>query len=158
MGTSRRYSAYYDRQMDHRILQRIATEHPLQTLTDHERQADLLPVTRDPQPKPCTAWVRFGPHPMQVDAVVVVWNDLAWPDGLPAANGAVPIYLRFDAQTPTLTLTTPTPEHAEKDDQHAEDVALTWNTQLNSADVAYILFQAPVLVAVHTAEMLRARP
>jgi hypothetical protein len=83
-----------------------------------------------------------------------VWNDLAWPDVLPAANGAVPIYIRFDAQTPTLTLTTPIPGHEEKNDQHAEDIALTWNTQLNSADVAYILFQAPVLVAVHAREML----
>lgn len=77
MGTSKRYSQYYDRRMGHRILQRIASERPLQTLTDHERQTDLLPVTRDPQPKPCKAWVRFGPHPVLVDAVVVVWNELA---------------------------------------------------------------------------------
>lgn len=66
-----------DRLMDNRILQRIASEHPLQTLTDHELRTDTLPFTRDPQPKPCKAWVRFGPHALQVDAVVVVWNDLA---------------------------------------------------------------------------------
>ena len=44
---------------------------------------------------------------------------------------------------------------AEKVDQYGEDRALTWNPQLNSADVAYILYQSPVLVAVHAREMLR---
>ena len=63
--------------MDARILQRIADENPLQSLTDSELQKDRLPVTRDPNPKPCRAWVRFGPHAMLVDAVVVVWNDVA---------------------------------------------------------------------------------
>lgn len=77
MGTNKRYAAYYDLQMDNRILQRIADENPLQTLTSNELQSDRLPVTRDPQPKPCKAWVRFGPHAMLVDAVVVVWNDVA---------------------------------------------------------------------------------
>lgn len=63
--------------MDDRILQRIVAENPLQTLTEAELQADVLPVTRDPQPKRCKAWVRFGPHATRVDAVVVVWNDVA---------------------------------------------------------------------------------
>ena len=63
--------------MDDRILQRLAADHALQSLTPQERQESLLPVTRDPQPKKCKAWVRFGPHATQVDAVVVVWNDLA---------------------------------------------------------------------------------
>lgn len=63
--------------MDDRILLRVASENSLQSLTPRERQEDTLPVTRDPQPKPCTAWVRFGPHAVQVKAVVVVWNDIA---------------------------------------------------------------------------------
>ena len=85
-----------------------------------------------------------------------VWNDLAWPDVLPGAAGPGPAYIRFDATTPTLTLTAPTdPADVEKVDQFAEDRALTWNAGLNSADVAYILFQVPVLVAVHAREMLR---
>ena len=77
VGTNRRYPDHFDRLMDGRFLERIASENPLQTLTDHELRKDSLPVTRDPRPKPCTAWVRFGPHALQVDAVVVVWNDLA---------------------------------------------------------------------------------
>jgi hypothetical protein len=63
--------------MDDRVLERLAAEHPLQTLSKQELQEGLLPVTRDPRPKPCKAWVRFGPHATQVDAVVVVWNDVA---------------------------------------------------------------------------------
>ena len=63
--------------MDERILQRLAAEYPLQSLTDTEREKDTLPVTRDPQPKRCKAWVRFGPHATRVDAVVVVWNEVA---------------------------------------------------------------------------------
>ena len=77
MGTNKRYADHYDRQMDNRILQRIADENPLQSLTPQERQEHALPITRDPQPKPCKAWVRFGPHAMLVDAAVVVWNDVA---------------------------------------------------------------------------------
>ncbi len=77
MGTSVRYAAHFDRLMDERILQRIASEFPLQTLSEKERQVGELPVTRDPQPKACKVWVRFGPHPMLVDAVVVVWTDVA---------------------------------------------------------------------------------
>ncbi|SDG83208.1 hypothetical protein [Microbacterium pygmaeum] len=63
--------------MDDKILARIASENPLQSLTPRERQADTLPETRDPQPKPCSAWVRFGPHAMRVEGTVVVWNDIA---------------------------------------------------------------------------------
>ena len=77
MGSSKRYAHRYDRLMDERTLQRIAADSPLQTLSPKERQVDSLPVTRDPAPKACKAWVRFGPHAVQVDAMVVVWNDLA---------------------------------------------------------------------------------
>jgi hypothetical protein len=77
VGTNRRYSHHYDRLMDDRIVHGLASQHPLQSLTSEERRADALPVTRDPQPKPCRAWVRFGPHSVQVTGVVVVWNDIA---------------------------------------------------------------------------------
>jgi hypothetical protein len=97
---------------------------------------------------------RFGLDIERTDELEV-WNDLAWPDVVPA-GGAGPAYIRFDATTPTLTLTAPTdPSDVEKVAQHAEDRALTWNGQLNSADVAYILFQSPVLVAVHARELLK---
>lgn len=77
MGTNRRYARHFDRLMDERILERVAAEGPLQSLTADERQDSALPVTRDPQPKRCVAWVRFGPTAILVEATVVVWNDIA---------------------------------------------------------------------------------
>ncbi len=74
---NKRYADRYDRLMGHRIMQRIAADMPLQSHTDGELQADALPVTRDPRPKPCKAWVRYGPHPLLVDALLIVWNDVA---------------------------------------------------------------------------------
>jgi hypothetical protein len=40
--------------------------------------------------------------------------------------------------------------------QQQEDKQVQWNTsnQTNSADLAYILYQVPVLIAVHASEML----
>jgi hypothetical protein len=44
---------------------------------------------------------------------------------------------------------------AEKADQHREDLSIPlWQAGLSSADLAYVLFQAPVLMAVHAQEML----
>ena len=93
---------------------------------------------------------RFGLD-IERDGALEVWNDLAWPDVV-APGGAAATYIRFDAGTPTLTLTAPA--DPDKADQYNEDRALTWNAQLNAADAAYILYQAPVLVAVHAREML----
>jgi hypothetical protein len=92
---------------------------------------------------------RFGLD-IERDSALRVWNDLSWPDVLTPAAG--PEFIRLDAQTPTLTLTQPAdPDLA---DQYAEDRQLTWGRQINAADLAYILYQAPVLVAVHAREML----
>jgi len=52
VGSNRGYGAHYDRLMDARILERLATEYPLQSLTDRELRSDELPVTRDPHPNP----------------------------------------------------------------------------------------------------------
>ena len=46
-------------------------------------------------------------------------------------------------------------EHYEKRDQRAEDENLPlWFSGLSSADLAYMLFQVPVMVAVHAQEMV----
>jgi hypothetical protein len=98
---------------------------------------------------------RFGLDVERV-GLLEVWNDLAWPDVVPAGSGTAPAYIRLDSQTPTLTLTPPAGSgDPARIKQHAEDRALTWNAQINAADLAYILYQAPVLVAVHAREMLR---
>jgi hypothetical protein len=54
-----------------------------------------------------------------------------------------------------VTLTTPpasaTPEQLT---QHAEDVQVTWGEDVSAAELAYIAYQVPVLVAVHASRML----
>jgi len=100
MGTNKRYAAHYDRLMDARILERIAAENALQTLSAKELQSDILPVTRDPQPKPCRAWVRFGPHAMHVEAVVVVWNDVACGIEFTVADKQLRCWVWANAVTP----------------------------------------------------------
>jgi hypothetical protein len=99
---------------------------------------------------------RFGLD-LEREGQLQVWNDLAWPDVPTAGTAPGPVYITLDAQTPTLSLSEPTDpdDVTEKGPQYEEDKNLTWNGQINSADVAYILYQAPVLVAVHAEEMLK---
>ncbi|MCC6800042.1 MAG: hypothetical protein IT325_07990, partial [Anaerolineae bacterium] len=58
----------------------------------------------------------------------------------------------------SFTLAEPTqPDVSEKHVQWEDDRFVSWNPSTNAADLAYILYQVPVLVAVHAAEMLRPR-
>lgn len=91
---------------------------------------------------------RFGLD-ISRDGPLEVWNDLAWPDVAPDPGTR---YLPVDSGAATLTLTPPS--DPDKADQHAEDAALSWHPGISSADLAYLLYQAPVLVAVHAREML----
>jgi hypothetical protein len=79
-----------------------------------------------------------------------VWNDLAWPD---VAMDPATRYIPVDAGATSHAVSPP--DDPDKAEQHAEDIALTWHPAISSADLAYILYQAPVLVAVHAREMLR---
>jgi len=63
--------------MDQRILERIARQDgPLQSLTREELELELErePFTRDPQPKPVRARVRFGETAVTVEAEVCSWT------------------------------------------------------------------------------------
>ncbi|CAE6794438.1 hypothetical protein [Nitrospira defluvii] len=80
-----------------------------------------------------------------------VWNDLGWDN---VQSGPAGSYVVIDSTMSAFEvkgLTLPD----EKKEQHQDDVAIKWNKDMNAADVAYVLYQAPVLVAVHGAEMLR---
>jgi hypothetical protein len=83
-----------------------------------------------------------------------VWNDLAWPDVLTDAPNGAPRYLKLDANTPPQTLAEPTGADIEKHVQWEEDKFIAWSAQIGAGDLAYILYQAPVMVAVHAKEML----
>lgn len=81
-----------------------------------------------------------------------VWNDLSWHDVQPGPAGS---FIDVSSAMPTLTLVMPTgPEAAEKLPQYSDDLHVSWSGDMSAADVAYILFQTPVLVAVHASEML----
>lgn len=81
---------------------------------------------------------------------LVTWNDLAWTD-MPLLNNSIHIE---DALQPLVLEAPDTDEPQAEKDQHAEDVSVGWNANTNAADVAYVLYQVPVLVAVHASEML----
>ncbi|WP_419695427.1 hypothetical protein ACN2CC_02170 [Mesorhizobium muleiense] len=81
-----------------------------------------------------------------------VWSDLAWTDVQPDATAA---NLDFAVAPATLALVAPTGTDSEKAPQYADDAKVGWNRDaMSSAELAYILFQAPVLVGVHASEML----
>lgn len=100
---------------------------------------------------------RFG---LDVDSTLPatglrLWNELAWEHVLPEPPPE-PAFLRV-AQTFTLQ---PLGGGTDPDEvtQHNEDVKVSWSPATNSAELAYVLYQVPVMVAVHAAEMLRERP
>lgn len=77
MGSNRRYADQIDARMNARIVDVVQSSGPLQCLTDAELELDRMPFTRDPQPKPVKAWVRFGNVPVLVDAVACSWTPYA---------------------------------------------------------------------------------
>lgn len=83
-----------------------------------------------------------------------IWNDLAWDDVLPGETGIhIPIDRSFPL-TPPLNVGEDAAEFEAKNQQHQEDKQVIWNANTNSADLAYILYQVPVLIAVHASELL----
>jgi len=65
------------RTIDGEILRMIAGKGDLVSLTAAELDFDRHPVTRPALAIPVSAWVRFGDHPVRVDAEVVGWTDNA---------------------------------------------------------------------------------
>ena len=95
-----------------------------------------------------------GPASLPGDEKPQVWNELTWGDAGVAPGGVIRV-----AALPTIALK-PIPTSSSDDDkktQRTEDLAVPFSASTNAADLAYVLFQAPVLVAVHGAEMLRKR-
>lgn len=81
-----------------------------------------------------------------------LWNDLTWGHLAPsrAAYEQLEILRLEPAHTPLLN--GPMPSDPDDVLQRTEDNAHSWGSQ--SASLAYILYQAPVKVAVHATEML----
>ena len=79
-------------------------------------------------------------------------NDVAWPDLIP--EGSTRKCLDPAATIPSLQALTPTEN--EKKDQRNED-PLVLPAPVSSARWAYILYQAPVMVAIHGADLLKRK-
>jgi len=97
---------------------------------------------------------RFGLDIDQSDEIYV-WNDLAWKDVVPGVTTGD--YIDIEAITQPPQLVNPHNDDKLKRlwDQYDDDVQLSLNTGMNAAEVAYILYQVPVLMGVHASEMLR---
>jgi hypothetical protein len=86
-------------------------------------------------------------------ANVKVWNDLSWNHITPPVSGGG--FLQIPDKTQPIPLATlDLPNENKKEVQKGEDVKVKWNNEMSSADLAYILFQVPVLVGVHASELL----
>lgn len=83
------------------------------------------------------------------DGNIELWNDLSWKKVAP--TGAFLNVANFT----TLEITK---GDAESTDQRIiqknEDAEIKWNKEMNAAELAYVLYQVPMMVAIHGAEML----
>lgn len=79
------------------------------------------------------------------------WNDMSWLDvvvGPPPGN-----FLSTDS--PGVTLTRPPGDDDDPEvQQHKEDIQIAWDDSVSAAELAYILYQVPVRIAVHASQML----
>jgi hypothetical protein len=94
---------------------------------------------------------RFGLDlPQAPHATLHTWNELAWTDVLTTYTPGA--FLRTGEKA--VTLTDPGASSPTKP-QHDEDARFRWRADTHAAELAYILYQVPVLMAVHAAEMLK---
>ena len=93
----------------------------------------------------------FSDPPPPADRPIHTWGDLDWHDVQPGPDGS---FIEITNATPTKTLSVPGGTDSEKLPQHNDDQHIPFSKDMNAADLAYVLFQAPVLVAIHAAEML----
>jgi hypothetical protein len=84
---------------------------------------------------------------------LVTVNDLAWSDTGVAKGASLPASV---LAAPVLAAPSSAHDDLEKQPQHDDDVRVV-PAPVTSARWAYLLFQAPVMVAVHAAELLKTR-
>jgi len=92
---------------------------------------------------------RFGLDDVPEGAAprLINWNDLAWKHVNVAPGQLIPL-------TNTLNFDTYNPPLDQEDMPNPEDAQAKWNPNTNAAELAYILYRVPVLVAVHGSRML----
>jgi len=92
---------------------------------------------------------RFGMQDLPVGTTprLINWNDLAWLDVSVPPGGLIQLNqtLTFDAYDPGVDL---------EDKPDPADSQAAWSPSTDAAELAYILYRVPVLVAVHASRML----
>ena len=83
-------------------------------------------------------------------ATVASWNELSWTDVVDGYDTAEQLPVGQHEATVAGGGVDPTQQA-----QHDEDAAYRWRADTNAAELAYILYQLPVFMAVHAAEMLK---
>ena len=90
---------------------------------------------------------RFGFDVERGSTDTAVWSDIAWSDVSVDSDSS----FLLAKQSHLLSEPAATDERRE---QWLDDSQVPWTVGTNSADLAYILYQLPVMVAVHASEML----
>ncbi|MDX2442614.1 MAG: hypothetical protein QNK30_02330 [Bacteroidales bacterium] len=89
---------------------------------------------------------RFGLDLSKADKIIN-WNNLSWED-VGTADGKCIVLNK------TITFDTYDPLIDQENKSRADDVQAHWSPSTNAAELAYILYQVPVMVAVHASRML----
>jgi len=88
----------------------------------------------------------------------VTWNDMDWSDVMKDPQEIIdPLTVVGTHEIPTIPdppIDTTTTEGKGQKEQYDDDIKVKWNYAVDSADLAYILYQVPMMVCVHGAEML----
>jgi hypothetical protein len=86
---------------------------------------------------------------------LAAWSDLAWSHVV--ADVSAGKFITIDGAR-TIIVPDPDPgtpsDDEEQQQQQKEDSHVVWRSMINAAELAYILYQVPVLIGVHAAEML----
>ena len=83
----------------------------------------------------------------------MTWNDLDWSKVVPGDEGVIDVInLPSSLQLKPSTFTGP--EGKGQKEQFTDDKNVPWDAGIDAANLAYILYQVPMMVCVHAAEML----
>lgn len=90
---------------------------------------------------------------------LVTWNDLDWSKVVPEDEGVIDVVnLPGPIQLPASHVFDDSTEGKGQKEQYTDDKSVAWNAGIDAASLAYILYQVPMMVCVHAAEMLLKKP
>ena len=86
---------------------------------------------------------------------LVTWNDLDWSKVVPAEEGVIDVINLPQAIALAAShVFDDSTEGKGQEEQFTDDKNVAWNNSIDAANLAYILYQVPMMVCVHAAEML----